>query len=254
MLPGEEVKDFNNAIHGAGTIDKTANSSDQHGENQTLYVGNLKPGIESQKLYDFFTDQKFSVVNAKIRVAKNDMSKVFGVVKFCSDAEAQKALDLLNNAEFEGCKIIMMWYNKNMLSKDKEQANIFVKDIHPSVEQKDLHDRFSIFGTVLSVKIETFMNGSSKGFGYVQFEDAEDAKKAIESMNGQEWHGKKITVCPFKKQGEREDKKTFKNNLYVKNFPSSYEEKELRELFGKHGEITSILVKPHEDSKKQAFI
>lgn len=223
-------------------------------EKQTLYVGNLKPGITSSRLYSYFTDQKFSVVNAKVRVASKDPSNVFGIVKFCSEAEAQKALDLLNNSELDDCKLRLMWFNTNIASKDKEEGNIYVKGLHPSITQKDLSDRFSVFGNVLSVKLETFANNTSRGYGYVQFEETEDAQKAIKEMNGVEWKGKTIEVTKFKKPEEREDKKALKNNVYCKNFPQTYEEGDLRKLFEPYGEITSLLLKRNAEGKKQAFI
>lgn len=222
--------------------------------NKTLYVGNLKPGISNTQLYEFFTGHNFSVVHANVKISSKDISNVFGAVKFSSEAEAQKALDSLNNAELEGCKLRLMWWSPGSPVKDKENANIYVKDLDSSITQKDLSEKFSAFGKILSVKLETFSDGSSKGFGYVQFEEQEAAKKAIGETDNTEWKGKTITVCEFKPKTEREEHKTFKNNLYCRNFPSSYAEEDLRKLFGKHGKITSLLVKPHEDGKKQAFI
>lgn len=229
-------------------------STDTSVEKQTLYVGNLKPGVSNKKLYDFFVDHKFSVVHANAKVSSKDFSNVFGVVKFCSEAEAQKALDTLNNSELDGCKIRLMWWNPSVTAKEKANANIYIKNLDSSITQKDLSDRFSEFGNVLSVKLETLHDGTSKGYGYVQFEEATEAKKAIDAMDGQEWKGKTITVCEFVKKDEREEKKTLKNNLYCRNFPSDFTEDNLRELFEKYGKITSLLLKPHEDGKKQAFI
>jgi polyadenylate-binding protein len=223
--------------------------------NKQLYVGNLKPGTGNQQLYDFFTTHKFSVVHAHVKVSTRDVSNVYGVVKFSSEAEAQKALDLLNNSELEERKIRLMWWNPGHSAiKDKVNANVYVKDLDLSLTQKDLSERFSVFGNILSVKLETFSDGSSKGFGFVQFEETEEATKAISDMDGIEWLGKKITVCEFRKRAEREEHKGVKNNLYCRNFPSDYDEEKLQTLFGKYGEITSILIKPSEDGKKQAFI
>jgi polyadenylate-binding protein len=222
--------------------------------NKTLYVGNLKPGISNTQLYEFFTGHNFSVVHAKVKISNKNISNVFGAVKFSSEAEAQKALDSLNNSELEGCKLRLMWWSPGSPVKDRENANIYVKDLDNSITQKDLSEKFSAFGKILSVKLETFSDGSSKGFGYVQFEEQKAASQAIEETNNTEWNGKTITVCEFKPRTEREEHKSFKNNLYCRNFPSDYTEDDLKKLFEKHGKITSLLVKPHEDGKKQAFI
>jgi polyadenylate-binding protein len=42
---------------------------------------------------------------------------------------------------------------------------------------------FSKFGTVLSVKIDRDQKNESKGFGFVCFENADDAKKAIDELH-----------------------------------------------------------------------
>jgi polyadenylate-binding protein len=223
-------------------------------DNTVLYVGGLKPGTSNNRLYDFFSEQKFSVVYANVKVSSKDLSNVFGVVKFCSEAEAQKALDSLNNTELDGSKVRLMWWNPTLVSKSKDNANVFVKDLDSSITQKDLSDRFSVFGNIFSVKLETFADGSSKGFGYVQFEEPDDAEKAINAMDGLEWKGKKITVNVLIKRGDREERKILKNNLYCRNFPIDYTEDELKKLFGTYGNITSIMIKPNSDNKKQAFI
>ena len=114
-------------------------------ESQTLIVKNLNPSITSQRLYDFFTDKNFSVVNAKIRLSSKDYSNVFGVVKFCSEAEAQKALDTFNKVELDGYQMVIEWFNSKLMAKDREQANIYVKftsltDQLLSITEDDLNE------------------------------------------------------------------------------------------------------------------
>jgi len=42
---------------------------------------------------------------------------------------------------------------------------------------------FSKFGKVLSVKVELDANNESKGFGFVCFENSDDAKNAIDALH-----------------------------------------------------------------------
>jgi len=51
------------------------------------------------------------------------------------------------------------------------------------MDNKDLHDTFSTFGTTLSCKVARDEKGASKGYAYVQFETEESANKAIEKLN-----------------------------------------------------------------------
>lgn len=54
---------------------------------------------------------------------------------------------------------------------------------------------FEEFGEVSSARIITDkMSGRSKGFGFVEMSDDEQAKKAIEELNGAEVNGRSIVV------------------------------------------------------------
>ena len=60
---------------------------------------------------------------------------------------------------------------------------------------EDLSSLFTQFGTVTSAKIlKDKMNGRSKGFGFVEMDDAEAAKTAIAGLNENEIQGRKLIV------------------------------------------------------------
>ena len=46
-------------------------------------------------------------------------------------------------------------------------------------------------------------DGTSRGFGFVNFEDPEATRNAVEQMNGAEIRGKKIFVARAQKKSER---------------------------------------------------
>ncbi len=63
--------------------------------------------------------------------------------------------------------------------------NIYVGNLDYKVDENDLKDVFQEFGTVESSKVITDkFTGKSKGFGFVTMEDDEQAKNAIEELNG----------------------------------------------------------------------
>jgi RNA recognition motif-containing protein len=73
--------------------------------------------------------------------------------------------------------------------------NIFVGSLPFSLEEAKLKELFEEFGEVTSVKIiSDKYSGRSKGFGFVEMSDDEQAKKAIEGLNGSEVDGRSIVV------------------------------------------------------------
>jgi len=47
----------------------------------------------------------------------------------------------------------------------------------------ELSNLFAKYGEVLSVKVDTDQKGESRGFGFVCFNNYEDAKRAIDELN-----------------------------------------------------------------------
>lgn len=84
--------------------------------------------------------------------------------------------------------------------------NIFVGSLPFSIDEADLRDSFGVYGTVNSVKIITDkFTGRSKGFGFVEMENDEEAEKAINELNGASVDGRAIVVNKSepKPEGER---------------------------------------------------
>ena len=90
---------------------------------------------------------------------------------------------------------------------------LFVGGISWNVEEDQLKELFAKFGEVASVKIimdrET---GKSKGFGFVEMPNDEEAKSAIAGLNDTQLDGKNIgvNVAEEKKPREGGFKKDFK--------------------------------------------
>ena len=73
--------------------------------------------------------------------------------------------------------------------------NIYVGNMNFNLGNEDLFNLFSQFGEVSSAKIiNDKETGRSKGFGFVEMENAEDALKAIASLNESEVMGRKLIV------------------------------------------------------------
>ena len=74
-------------------------------------------------------------------------------------------------------------------------AKLFVGNLSYSTGEAELRRAFESIGALRSVAIITDrMTGQPRGFGFVEFERSDDAQKAIESLDGQNVDGRKISV------------------------------------------------------------
>lgn len=90
--------------------------------------------------------------------------------------------------------------------------NIFVGSLPWSMEEADLRESFETYGVVDSVKIVTDkFSGRSKGFGFVEMPNDDEALNAIEELNGSTVQGRELVVNKSepKPEGER---RSFNNN------------------------------------------
>jgi len=78
---------------------------------------------------------------------------------------------------------------------DTATNKLFVGSISWNITWQELKEAFSEFGEVGFVKIVTDREtGRSKGFGFVEFANAEEATAAKEAMDGKELDGRAINV------------------------------------------------------------
>ena len=81
---------------------------------------------------------------------------------------------------------------------------LYVGGLAYSVSEQQLTDLFSPHGTVESAKvIMDKFSGQSKGFGFVEMGNDDEAQKAIAALNGTEQEGRTITVNEARPQEPR---------------------------------------------------
>ncbi|MBP9852800.1 MAG: hypothetical protein QG629_258 [Patescibacteria group bacterium] len=83
-------------------------------------------------------------------------------------------------------------------------TKLFVGSLPWGVDDTQLEELFAEFGTVASAKVIVDRETNrSKGFGFVEFEDDDAAKTAIDKMNGSDVQGRSITVNEARPREER---------------------------------------------------
>lgn len=91
--------------------------------------------------------------------------------------------------------------------------NIYVSNLGFGVDTEELSSHFTQYGKVTSVNIivDKFTN-QSKGFGFVEMPEEQEAKQAIDGLNGFNLSGRTIKVSeakPREERPERRDRKFF---------------------------------------------
>lgn len=83
-------------------------------------------------------------------------------------------------------------------------AKLYVGNLAFSVTNEDLEALFAQMGKVDNVAVITDkFSGQSRGFGFVQMADANEAARAISELNGTELKGRNIKVNEAREQGPR---------------------------------------------------
>ncbi len=83
-------------------------------------------------------------------------------------------------------------------------SKLYVGNLSFSIDETSLQSMFAELGTVTSAKIIMDRDsGRSKGFGFVEMSSAQEAKAAIEKMNGAEFDGRALTVNEARPQEPR---------------------------------------------------
>lgn len=82
---------------------------------------------------------------------------------------------------------------------------IYVGNIPYDSTEEDLRELFAEYGEIESLKIvNDQFTGRSKGFGFIEMVNEEDAKKIIATLNGKVFKGKALTLAEARPQQKRQ--------------------------------------------------
>ncbi|MCH2311461.1 MAG: RNA-binding protein [SAR202 cluster bacterium] len=81
---------------------------------------------------------------------------------------------------------------------------IYVGNLSWQTDENELRETFAPHGEVVSAQIITDReSGRSRGFGFVEMENDEEAKAAIDAVNGNEVGGRQLKVNEAKPRSEK---------------------------------------------------
>jgi RNA recognition motif-containing protein len=90
-----------------------------------------------------------------------------------------------------------------LIFKNFSKMNIYVGNLSWGLKDQDLANMFAPFGEVASAKIVTDkFTQRSKGFGFVEMPNDEEAQAAIAQLNGSEVEGRNLVVNESRPKSE----------------------------------------------------
>ncbi|NXR28594.1 NUCL protein, partial [Cinclus mexicanus] len=196
----------------AVVIDFTGEKSQQEhhkGEPKTLIVNNLSYAATEETLQEVFKKA------SSIKVPQNNQGrpKGYAFVDFATAEDAKEALNSYNNTEIEGRTIRLefstpSWQKGNTNARgggggggfNQQSKTLFVRGLSEDTTEETLRESFE--GSISARIVTDRDTGSSKGFGFVDFSSAEDAKAAKEAMEDGEIDGNKVILDFAKPKGE----------------------------------------------------
>ncbi len=82
--------------------------------------------------------------------------------------------------------------------------NIYVGNLPFSVDSEQLRSWFEEYGAVERATVVTDrFTGRSRGFGFVEMPNAEEAQRAIEALNGSQFEGRTLVVNIARERSEQ---------------------------------------------------
>ncbi|KAI0138941.1 polyadenylate binding protein [Hypoxylon sp. NC0597] len=226
-----------------------------------IFIKNLDAAIDNKALHDTFAAFG-NILSCKVAQDEQGNSKGYGFVHYETDEAAAQAIKHVNGMLLNEKKVYVGHHipKKDRQSKFEEMkanfTNVYVKNIHPDVTDEEFRELFEKYGDVTSSSLARDNEGKSRGFGFVNFTTHDSAAKAVDELNGKDFHGQDLYVGRAQKKHEREEelRKSYEAarqekankyqgvNLYIKNLDDDVDDDKLRQMFSEFGPITSAKV------------
>ncbi|KAI8337688.1 hypothetical protein BC941DRAFT_40674 [Chlamydoabsidia padenii] len=240
-----------------------------------VFIKNLDVTIDNKALHDTFSAFG-NILSCKIAIDESGNSKGYGFVHYETKEAADNAIKHVDGMLLNDKKVFVGHHvpRKERQAKIEELrakfTNVYVKNLDTEVTDDEFTAMFTKYGPVTSALISKDEEGKSKGFGFVNYENFEDAHKAVDNLNETEHNGKTLYVGRAQKKAEREEelRRQYEQakmeklakyqgvNLYVKNLDDDVDDEKLRQEFSVYGVITSakIMRDDKENSKGFGFV
>ena len=190
------------------------------GQGKILFVKNLDFSTNEKQLKKFF--EKKGYIVKKVEIAKHlkegkNVSSGFGFVELKDEKMVLKAMKNLQGALLGGhsLKLNISKSNNNDTKKEflknkrkreteyndyeYEDENIsnnklLIKNLAFEANKEEIRKLFKVYGQVKNLRLPTKIDGSHRGFAFIEFMSHEEAQKAFKQLQNTHFYGRKIVI------------------------------------------------------------
>ena len=226
-----------------------------------LFIKGIPKSTTPREVYEYFL--KFGDISScKINEDEHGNHYGYGYITYYKSEDAQKAIDETKDKKiFDTNNIEITHFQKRneRIINSNDNQKIYINNLPEKYTVDELTKLCSEYGKVENCNI--YIDNLCQNFGIVQFSSENEAKEALEKLNGREINGNKLMAKLF--QTKYEHKQYLQNstkrineqnancNLYIKNIPLTAKEEDLNKIFSKFGNVISVRIEKSKLEKKE---
>lgn len=202
-------------------VDNEEDSKEISVNRTSIYVKNLNFETRDRALKEHFINTlrkrkklAMSVRSATVAMKKGregkeseKLSMGFGFVEFGSSEDAVEAMKLVQNSTLDGHVLQLRLSQRdesNDINKGKKRKasqavkkacnKLMVRNIAFEATRKDIRKLFSSFGQLKTVRLPKKVDGSHRGFAFVEFLSKGEATEAFEALSAAHLYGRHLVI------------------------------------------------------------
>ena len=192
-----------------------------------VYIKGLPDSIRTKEDLEAFVSPFGEIQSVSLPLDEDQNPKGYGFCNMMKHKDAVSMVKLLNGKEIKGKKLectrclseheLIKKRKSERKSQRESHRYLYVRGFGNSATKEELLQIFKKFGKIESFKIKRNKEGQSRGFGFILFENQEDAENFIRKSCGLTFKEKQIYVAVSMPKYERISRQNQNKKVVSKN-------------------------------------